>query len=56
VGKSDKTKQDVLGGAANKNIRFEDLCSLVCSLGFRERIKGSHRIYSKPGVHEIINL
>ena len=25
-------------------------------LGFKERIKASHHIYSKAGVHEIINL
>jgi predicted RNA binding protein YcfA (HicA-like mRNA interferase family) len=56
VGKLDKTRQDVLSGTANKNIRFDDLCSLVLSLGFNQRIKGSHYIYSRTGIHEIINL
>jgi predicted RNA binding protein YcfA (HicA-like mRNA interferase family) len=56
VSKPDKTKQDVLSGTQNKNIRFDELCALVVSLGFRERTKGSHRIYSKTGIRDIINL
>jgi len=56
VGKHDKTKQDVLSGTANANIRFDELCALLSHLGFKERIKGSHRIFSKTGVHEIVNL
>jgi predicted RNA binding protein YcfA (HicA-like mRNA interferase family) len=56
VGKSDKIKQDVLGGTSNANIRFDDLCLLLTHLGFKERTKGSHRIFSKSGIFEIINL
>lgn len=56
MGKPDKIKQDVLSGTANANIRFSDLCALVTSLGFKERIKGSHRIYTKSGVMQILNL
>jgi len=46
----------VLQGAADANIRFEDLRSLLGALGFAERIKGDHHIFSKPGVAEILNL
>ena len=46
----------VLSGAADANIRFEDLRSLLGALGFAERIKGDHHIYSKAGVGEILNL
>ena len=37
-------------------INFEDLCQLLHGLGFQERIRGSHYIYTKDGVMEIINL
>ena len=46
----------VLQGAADANIRFEDLRSLLGALGFAERIKGDHHIFSKPGVPEILNM
>ena len=38
------------------SIRFEDLRSLLRSLGFAERIRGSHHIFRKDGVTERINL
>lgn len=46
----------VLTGIADTNIRFAELRKLVLSLGFKERIKGDHHIYSKTGIIEIINL
>ena len=46
----------VLQGNADANIRFEDLRSLLKAIGFAERIKGSHHIYTKPEVAEILNL
>ena len=46
----------VLQGNADANIRFEDLRSLLSALGFAERIKGSHHIYTKSEVAEILNL
>jgi predicted RNA binding protein YcfA (HicA-like mRNA interferase family) len=46
----------VLQGAADANIRFDDLRSLLTSLGFGERVKGSHHIFTKPDVMEILNL
>lgn len=41
---------------SDKNVGFDDLRKLLKSLGFRERIKGDHYIFSKTGVLEIINL
>ncbi len=35
---------------------FADLCGVVRSLGFNERIRCSHHIFSRPGVDEILNL
>ena len=46
----------VLRGTADANIRFDELRSLLASLGFLERVKGSHHIFVKPDVAEILNL
>jgi predicted RNA binding protein YcfA (HicA-like mRNA interferase family) len=46
----------VLGGKADANVRFEELCSLLQQLGFGERVKGSHHIFARPGIVEILNL
>jgi predicted RNA binding protein YcfA (HicA-like mRNA interferase family) len=46
----------LLKGSSNANIRFEDLRSLLRQLGFVERIKGSHHIFTREGVTEILNL
>lgn len=54
--KFDKTLEKVLRGVSDANIDFDDLRQLLDGLGFQERIRGSHHIYSKDGVIEIINL
>ena len=46
----------ILSGTTDNNIRFADLCLLLLSLGFAERIKGDHHIFTKSGVEEIINI
>lgn len=46
----------VLQGTADSNIRFRDLETLLITLGFSERIKGSHHIFTRPDVVEILNL
>ena len=38
------------------NINFKDLCSLLKSMGFNERIKGSHHIFSREEIIEIVNI
>jgi hypothetical protein len=48
--------QQILSGASDANVRFEDLRSLLTGLGFAERIRGDHHIFSKSGVAEILNL
>ncbi len=54
--KFDKTLEKVLRGVSDANIEFDDLRQLLNGLGFQERIRGSHHIYTKDGVIEIINL
>lgn len=48
--------EKVLRGLSDKNIRFSNLRKLILNLGFDERIKGSHHIFTKEGITEIINL
>jgi hypothetical protein len=48
--------QQVLSGASDANVRFEDLRSLLASVGFAERIRGDHHIFSAAGVTEILNI
>ncbi len=56
MSKFEKLVQRVLSGTSDNNIGFTELCNLLLSLGFAERIKGSHHIFSKENVEEIINL
>ena len=46
----------VVRGTADANIRFNDLRALLAWLGFAERIKGSHHIFTRADVAEILNL
>ncbi len=56
MGKLDKLIEKILLGTADANIDFDDLRGVLLSLGFTERSKGSHHIFSKPGLEELINL
>jgi len=46
----------VLSGTADANIRFRELEAPLNELGFSERIKVSHHIFTRPEVVEILNL
>ena len=46
----------ILSGRSDANISFSDLCNLLRRLGFEERIRGSHHIFHREGVDEIVNL
>ena len=54
--KHGKTLEAILRGASDATIEFESLRSLLQRLGFQERISGSHHIFSKDGIAELINL
>lgn len=51
-----KVLDQVLRGTSDQNIGFDDLRGLLGRLGFQERIRGSHHIFSKNGVEEILNI
>jgi hypothetical protein len=52
----EKTLDRVLRGTVDNNIAFADLCGLLRHLGFDERIRGSHHIFTRGDVAEILNL
>lgn len=56
MGKYDKLISQILRGVSDANIQFDDLCQLMRHLGFEERIRGSHHIFRKKGIEEMINL
>jgi hypothetical protein len=56
MGKYSKLRQKILVGGADSNIEFPALCQLLIRLGFDERVKGGHHIFTLDGVDEIINL
>jgi predicted RNA binding protein YcfA (HicA-like mRNA interferase family) len=51
-----KILDQVLRGGSDQNVAFDDLIALLVSLGFQKRIKGSHHVFSRDGVEEIINI
>jgi predicted RNA binding protein YcfA (HicA-like mRNA interferase family) len=51
-----KLLERVLGGSSDANVGFEEMRRLLLGLGFQERIRGSHHIFTKDGIEEILNL
>jgi len=56
MGEYDKILFRILRGASDSNIPFREICNLLKMLGFTERIRGSHHIFFKTGIAEILNL
>lgn len=56
MGKHEKLLIQILCGTSDANIPFDGLCSLLKHIGFEERMKGSHHIFTKDGIEEILNL
>jgi len=56
MGKLEKTLWQILSGNSDQNVAFNDLIYVLDSLDFQKRIKGSHHLFSKDGVEEIINI
>lgn len=56
MSKVEKTLQAVLSGTSDRNIRFTDLLTLLQNLNFSGRTKGSHHIFWREGISDIINL
>ncbi|MCR4319139.1 MAG: type II toxin-antitoxin system HicA family toxin [Candidatus Brocadiaceae bacterium] len=56
MGKRGKLLRRILSGQSDYNISFNELANLLLSLGFKMRQEGSHRIFTKDGIVERINL
>jgi len=56
MSRRDKLLLQILRGSSDGNIAFSGLRNLLANLGFQERIRGDHHIFSKEGIEEIINL
>lgn len=52
----DKLLTVILRGQSDASIRYQDLCALLRHFGFDERSRGSHLVFFKPGIEEILNL
>ncbi len=56
MAKYEKLLDRILRGTSDANIAFADVRHLLKRLGFAERIRGDHYIFSRDGVEEILNL
>lgn len=52
----DKLRDRILRPGAEADIGFDELCGLLAHFGFEMRVRGSHHLFSKPGIIERINL
>ena len=56
MGKHEKLYAHILMRRSDANVPFDGLCALLKRLGFDERIRGDHHIFTMTGVEEIVNL
>ena len=56
MGKPEKLYEHILMRRSDTNVPFGTLCTLLRRLGFDERIRGDHHIFTMDGVEEILNL
>ena len=56
MSKQIKLLERILLGTADANIPFDGLCHLLQRLGFQMRVRGSHHIFSREGIEDILNL
>jgi hypothetical protein len=56
MGRKRKTLEAVLSGRSDKTIRFAPVRTLLISLDFEERVSGSHHVFSRGDIAELINI
>ena len=56
MSKYDKLLFQILRGTSDANVPFNDLRQLLTSMGFEEKIRGSHHMFRRAGIIEKINL
>lgn len=56
MARTQKVLDKILRGTSDANISFTEMTSLLLRLGFEQRIRGSHHIFTRDGIEEILNL
>lgn len=56
MGRYDKLIRKILLGRSDRNIEFSELRGLLANLGFKERVRGSHHIFTRNDIDEIVNI
>ena len=56
MSKFKKILEKLFRGSSDNNFDFDQLVSILKHLQFDFRVKGSHHIFYKEGIEEIINL
>jgi predicted RNA binding protein YcfA (HicA-like mRNA interferase family) len=57
MSRAEKLAAKILSGRSDRSLDFDDLCYILERAGFQSRTgKGSHRIFYREGVVEIINV
>ena len=56
MGENEKLYEHIMLRRSDSNVPFAGLCALLKRLGFEERIRGDHHIFTMSGVEEILNL
>ncbi len=55
MSRHERLVQTILRGRSDANVRFNELRALLRYLGFEDRVRGSHHLFNKEGIVEIIN-
>ena len=56
MGQFEKLLIKILSGTKDKDINFGELSKVLLKFGFQNRINGSHHIFYKDGIDEILNI
>ena len=56
MGQREKLIIKILTGTNDQNIPFDSVCNLLANFGFSLRVKGSHHIFFREDVEEILNI
>jgi len=55
MSRHDQRLTQILGARAGAKVSFEALFALLLHLGFEERTRGSHHVFRRAGVEELID-
>ena len=56
MARHEKLLEHILMRRGDASIPFPAFCQLLKRIGFDERVRGDHHIFTMPGVEEILNL